>query len=272
MSIKLIASDIDGTLIPYRAEPSERTRSAVRACRERGVVFTVATGRWFIPAQMAARSLGQTDGYIIIASGGAVVSFDGEPLREWGIPDERAQEAYALLRKYDVMINSFIRNNIYRVNTQAYGRRLSELDSYLGGAYRVHTDDYDAFEREALKRPYKMEAYSHHPEDLHEIAGALREIGFSVTSSYHTNIEFAEPNMGKGTAVKWLANHLGIQRDECMAMGDNTNDLSLLNAVGWPIAMGNAVDELKAAARLIAPNSESNGAAIMIERALEDKL
>lgn len=57
-----------------------------------------------------------------------------------------------------------------------------------------------------------------------------------------------------------------------MAMGDNTNDLSLLGAVGWPIAMGNAVSELKSVARLIAPDSADDGAAIMIERALEDRL
>ena len=272
MSIKLIVSDIDGTLIPFHGSVSERTRAAVRACAERGVTFSIATGRWFVPAKSVAEELGQTDGYMIIAGGGAVVTFAGETVQEWGIPDARAEQVYAIMRRHDVMINTFTRGNLYRMNTRAYGRRVGELDVYLGGAFYVHADDRAAFERDGLKRPYKMEAYSMNPELLREIGAELDAAGFSVTSSYPTNIEITERGMGKGVAARWLAEKVGASREECMAMGDNTNDLSLLGAVGWPVAMGNAVPELKAAARLIAPDSALDGAAIMIERALEDRL
>lgn len=272
MSIKLIVSDIDGTLIPFHGSVSERTRAAVRACAEKGVTFSIATGRWYVPAKAVTEAIGQTDGCMIIAGGGAIVTLSGEVIQEWGIPDARAEQVYAIMRKHDVMMNTFTRGNLYRLNTRAYGRRVDELDSYLGGAFLVHADDQALFERDGLKRPYKMEAYTRDEAKLREIAEELNEAGFSVTSSYPTNIEITERDMGKGVAVEWLANKVGATREECMAMGDNTNDLSLLGAVGWPIAMGNAVSELKSVARLIAPDSADDGAAIMIERALEDKL
>ena len=83
MHIKLIASDIDGTLIPYHGKVSERTRAAIRACTENRVLFTIATGRWFVTARAAAMDLGQTSGPMVIANGGAVVTMDGEILKEW---------------------------------------------------------------------------------------------------------------------------------------------------------------------------------------------
>lgn len=272
MSIKLIASDVDGTLIPYQGCASERTRAAIRRCFENDVVFTVATGRWFVWAKAAALALGQTDGYMITASGSAIVTFDGEPLREWCIPEPRAHQAYEILRKRDMMVNAFSRFTLYRVNTRACFWRKLEDDGDQTGEYRFCIDHPDLFERDGLKKPYKMEAYCAHPEMLLAAREELVQAGFLVSSSNSTNIEITEPDMGKGNAVKWLAEHLGIRKDECMAMGDYTNDLSLLNAVGYPVAMGNADDALKRVARLIAPDSKDDGAAIMIERALEDRL
>lgn len=176
------------------------------------------------------------------------------------------------MRKHDVMMNTFTRGNLYRLNTRAYGRRVDELDSYLGGAFLVHADDQALFERDGLKRPYKMEAYTRDEAKLREIAEELNEAGFSVTSSYPTNIEITERDMGKGVAVEWLANKVGATREECMAMGDNTNDLSLLGAVGWPIAMGNAVSELKKRRAADCARQRGRRRGVMIERALEDRL
>ena len=272
MSIKLIASDIDGTLIPYQCRASERTRAAIRKCADHGVVFTVATGRWYVWAKKAALELGQESGYMITASGSAILTFDGEPLQEWGIPEPRARKAYEILRKRDMMINAFTRFTFYRINTRACFWRKLEADGYQQGEYRFCIDHTNLFERDALKNPYKMEAYCAYPEVLAAAREELTEAGFLVASANNTNIEITEPGMGKGNAVKWLADHLGIQKDECMAMGDYTNDISLLNAVGMPVAMGNADEALKRVARLIAPDSKDDGAAVMIERALEDRL
>ena len=272
MSIKLIVSDIDGTLQPFHGEISKRTRDAVRACADHGVTFCIATGRWFITALDAAQALGQTDGCMIIASGGQIVRMDASTLAEWYIPEEKAWQVYEVLRRYDVMFNVYTRGAFFRLNTAAYHRRENEPTSYLGGAYRVSLDDREDFEKHALKHPSKLEIYARNEGQFGEIREILTAQGFCVTSSHHSNLEIGIPGLDKGTAVKWLANHLGVSREECLAMGDNTNDRSMLDAVGWSVAMGNAVPELKAAARIVAPDAADDGAAQIIERALEGRL
>ena len=97
-------------------------------------------------------------------------------------------------------------------------------------------------------------------------------MGYSLSSAYADNVEIMAPGCGKGTALRWLAGRLGVDPADCMAFGDNLNDLSMLEAAGWPVAVENAVDELKKAARMIAPCDADDGVAQIIERALRNEL
>ncbi len=103
-------------------------------------------------------------------------------------------------------------------------------------------------------------------ENQGKLTEELTEAGLSVSSSVPTDIEIMSHNAGKGSTVKWLANHIGATFDQTMAFGDNTNDLQMLQSVAWPVAMGNAVEELKAAARIIAPHCAENGVAKTIAK------
>lgn len=272
MNIRLIVSDVDGTILPRGGEISGRTKAAVASCQRAGVPFVIASGRWFVSAKVIADALEQADGYMIIAGGGAVVDMRGTALQEWTLSREQARQIYEILRPQGVMINAFVRDAVYRVNTQALKRPVKGLGGYLGGAYRLVNDDWAQFEQEGLANPYKMEAYSDDEKKLRALEKTLVQAGFSVSSSFVTNLEIMAPGCGKGAAVRWLAGALGIDPGDCMAFGDNTNDLSMLSAVGWPVAVGNAVDELKAAARIIAPDSAQDGVAQVIERALRGEL
>ena len=78
--------------------------------------------------------------------------------------------------------------------------------------------------------------------------------------------------MGKGTALRWLAESLGIPTDRCMAFGDNANDLDMLAAVGWPVAVGNAADAVRRAARIVADTDANDGVAkVIFERVLGEE-
>lgn len=269
MGVRLIASDVDGTILPHGGAISERTRSAVQACAARGVPFVIASGRWFVAAKEIAGRLSLTGGCMIICSGGAVVDMDGTPLKEWTMPRGEAWRAYEILRRRDVMINAFVRDTVYRVNTGALKRPLRGLGSYFGGAYRMVNDDRALLEARGLDAPYKLEAYGSDPGALAELRAELSEAGFGVTSSYIDNLEILPAGCGKGEALRWLAARMGVSCAECMAFGDNLNDLSLLEAAGWPVAVGNAVPELRAAARIVAPDCAEDGVAQVIERVLE---
>ena len=128
MSIRLIVSDVDGTILPRGGVLSERTRAAVRACEDAGVPFVISSGRWYIAAKKIADELNLEKGYMIISNGGAIVHMDGTPLMQWFMPESEARRAYDIMRKYDVMINSFVPNAVYRVNTQVMNHRMRGLD------------------------------------------------------------------------------------------------------------------------------------------------
>ena len=123
----------------------------------------------------------------------------------------------------------------------------------------------ERFENEALHGVYKMEGYSNDPEILKKLRAEMEKRGLSISSSFHTNIEITSMGLGKGCALKWLANHLGVDITRTMAFGDNTNDMQCLEAAHVGVAMGNAVDELKAMADDFAPACAEDGLAKFLE-------
>jgi len=275
MSIKVIFSDVDGTILPRGGRISERTKAAVQESMRRGVPFVISSGRWYVSALPVARELGienAENGFMIIANGGAVVRMDGSIVKEWLTPTEEARHAYEIMKRYDVMRNAFVRNAVYRVNTRAIRKKPRGLDGYMGDAYRIVNDDVEIFEREGLTTPYKLEAYGEDLEIMAKLKQELLDEGYSVSSAYADNMEIMHGGYGKGTAAKWLCEYLGVKPEEAMAFGDNTNDRSMLDAVGWPCAVENAVEELKAAARIVAPSCDQDGVAQIIEKALRGEI
>ena len=123
-----------------------------------------------------------------------------------------------------------------------------------------------------MKDVYKLEASGDDRTVLDRLKAALESEGFAVTSAFWTNIEVTEAGCGKGNALSWLGDHIGVPFEQRMAFGDNLNDIELLNAAGWSVAMGNAVPALKRAARLIAPDDAQDGEAEIIESMLEGRL
>lgn len=275
MSIKLIFSDVDGTILPRGGKISDRTRNAVQECVKNGIPFVICSGRWYISALPIARELGienAENGFLIVANGGAVVRMDGSIVKEWLTPTDVAWRAYEIMKKYDVMMNAFVRNAVYRVNTRAISKKPRGLDGYLGSDYKIVNDDWEIFEREGLTTPYKLEAYGEDLEVLAKLKQELLDEGYSVSSAYADNMEIMLGGYGKGTAVKWLSEHLGVKMEETMAFGDNTNDQSMLNAVGWSCAVENAVDSLKNSAKIVTPPCDADGVAQMIEKALRGEI
>lgn len=268
MEIRLIFSDIDGTVLPPGGRVSEATKRAVRACRARGVEFVPASGRWYPSAREIARDeLGVEDGYMIVANGGAVVRGDGEILMENALSEADARKIFEVLRGAPVMINSYVRDAILRLETHRFSRALPEKSARFGDrSYEVLADDEAAFMARAFDSPYKMEAYADDPAPLNELRRALAAAGFSVSSAFDCNLEIAPKGGGKGAAAAWLARCLGVARDSVMAFGDYTNDLAMFASAGWPVAMGNAPEEVRRAARIVAPRCDADGVAKVLRQ------
>ena len=269
MDIKLIVSDIDRTILPANQIISPVTYNAVRDCRARGVEFVIASGRWYPAARkVAVDQLGIEDGYMIICNGGAVVRSDGTPLAEWRLTPEQAQQIYELLKAEKVMMTAYVPDAIYRVRGEYLTCfRLPET-SYFARTrtYRVVDDDWQGFEEHGLNGPYKIEAYADDTGLLAELRRKVEALGFEANSAFPFNLEIMAPGAGKGAAVRWMTEHMGLTRDQVMGFGDYTNDLPMLENVGWPVAVDNAIDEVKHACRMVTASCEDDGVAQTINK------
>lgn len=269
MDIRLIVSDIDHTILPANQIISPATFNAVRDCRARGVEFVIASGRWYPAARkVAVDQLGIEDGYMIICNGGAVVRSDGTPLAEWRLSGAQAQQIYELLKAEKVMMNAYAPDAIYRVRGQYLTCfRLPETSYYARNqTYSVVDDDWQGFEERIRRGPYKIEAYTDDTELLVELRRKVEALGFQANSAFPFNLEIMAPGAGKGMATRWMTEHMGLKREQVMGFGDYTNDLPMLQNVGWPVAVDNAIDEVKRACRIIAPSCEDDGVAQTINK------
>ena len=268
MNIRMIATDIDGTLLPRGGTISEATRRAVRGCRKRGIPFVIVSGRWIGALGDVVRQAGTEGEPLIIVNGSAVIGRDGAVCFERFMTPGDVENVYRVLRRYDVQINSYVPGGLYCLNTRALKRRSSMLSGYMGVGNLV-VDDPARFEREGLDRVYKLEGLTEDTAMMDALRAELEGTGAVVTHSSWRNVEIMSQGMGKATALRWLADSLGIDLADCMAFGDNANDTDMLRAVGWPVAMGNADDALKRMARIVADDDVNDGVAkVIFERVL----
>lgn len=267
MSIKLIASDIDGTLIGKSGKLSERTVSAFKECEKRGIKIVLASGRNVHGASEVAIGAG-LDCCIISANGGrADLSPMGECVFEDFIQPELSVRIHDELRRAGCFMTSYVGKYVYRLDeTNGYGSACSERSEAVRTPYFAIVNDIERMRNEGTVNPYKYEAYSDDTELLNTLRGKFLSWGLSVTSAFPCNLEIMSSGGGKGRALAALSRQLGVSSSEIMAFGDGTNDLSMLEFAGYPVAMSNGVDALKSVSWRVAPDCDDSGVAQIIEK------
>lgn len=269
MAVRLIVSDIDGTLVGKSGRVSERTLAAFRACEKRNIPVIVASGRTFYGARKLAVEAG-LNAPIISANGGRCdmnAAGDDVPAYEDTLDDETSAFVYKRLRKAGCFMTSYVGKRIYVLNeTNGYGSTCAWKSEAVKGLPYVFMDDEELFRTEGTVHPYKYEAYSDDQALMDELRTEFLNMGLSVSSAFPFNLEIMPAGGGKAKAIKALCEKTGISMDDVMTIGDGSNDLGMIECAGVSVAMGNAVDALKKAAKYIAPDVEEDGAAIMIEK------
>ena len=262
MNIRMIVSDIDGTLIPGGGTLSEYTKRVLKACEEKGVYVVLASGRTFYGARGVSLEAGLS-GPVISANGGrADLSPEGGVIFEDTLDEESSLRIYRALRDAGCFMTSYVGTKIYALEeTNGFGSKCAQTSEIRKGGDHIVVNDEARFLREGTVRPYKYEAYSDDTALIDRLREKFLSWGLSVSSAFPYNLEILAPGGGKGRAVEALAAHFGIDRSEIMAFGDGSNDLTMLRAVGWPVAMANGVQALKDAAWKIAPDCRDDGEA-----------
>jgi Cof subfamily protein (haloacid dehalogenase superfamily) len=263
--IRLIAMDLDGTLVGSDLVLRPRTVAAFRAAIGSGVQISIATGRMARSARPFAEALGQTAP--IIAYQGALIRAMWQPAERLGkllfhrpLSAATAREALAWSTGQGLAAHV---NHLERFVLPLGDPRGDDYSAFLGARAEI-VPDLAAWIRRPVTKILAV-ADAPLPTQLLPVARAHFAGRAEVTVSHPEFLEFLAPRVSKGEAVRWLARRLGVPLEQTMAIGDQFNDLEMIEGVGHGVAMPSAPPEVQAAARYIAPPLEVEGAAQVVE-------
>lgn len=272
LPIRMIALDIDGTLVGDDLVIGERTLAAIGEATRRGIAVSLVTGRMATSATPFAEALGLM-GPIVAQQGALIRTMPGP-----AVPGQRPRRHGRLLyhRPLDPAVTIEI---VHWCREHGLTPHFNHLEWMIVGADESRIEEYRVFVGDRLRVVPDIEARAQKPvtkvvaigEGDHSLdvldEGRARFAGRAeVTLSHPRFLEFLAPGVSKGQAVRWLARRFGIPLEQALAVGDQYNDLEMISEVGHGVAMPTAPDAVKAAARFVAPPVSEEGAAQVIER------
>lgn len=287
--IKVIASDMDGTLLGDDHKPAPETLAAVQRACDSGIRFMIATGRNFPGAMAELKECGLVCDYIV-SSGAEVRNPRQQVVAVHPISMELCRTIYEEIKDYPISVTFCTDGNDYKIGTpeeieESLMLQMHLFFSDLPRKELVQTETYqriirstktvsDMDELEAAKVPiYKLFLYSEDKGMLGELKQRLEQNKeIAVASSFPTNLEITDVKAQKGPVLKEYIESLGYTMDEVMALGDSLNDLSMIEMdFGATVAMANAEPEVKDAAKYITKSNTEFGVAYAIDRLLENQ-
>lgn len=268
--IRLLAFDLDGTLLNSKKELTARTRAALLAAAQAGVLLVPTTGRFYKAMPEAVHALPLQ--YAIAINGAQIYDIAAaRTLRSAEFPAHTALDLMEYLDGFAVIYDCYLDG--WGWMTRTMKQRAAD---YIPNAYalrmvqtlRTDVDDLKTSVRERNCGVQKVQLFTADEplrlkllEDL-----TARFPGLCVCSSLPFNVEITDARANKGEAVAALAAHLGIAPEAVMAIGDGLNDVSLLQTAGWSVAMENACEPLLKIADVQTASCDDEGAALAIER------
>ena len=273
LDIRLLALDIDGTLMNSAKQFPENNCRALQECERRGIKIALISGRSFELMRGLARQLGIHP--ILCACNGTRIEAgeNGPTLAEFTFSRAEAEHICRILEESGMYFNSYCRGKCYQGNFHVrpslgprYAHHIPGFTGDPGFEYenvmdagRLHTEGLDnVYKFLLLGMPYDP--------GFDRVCECLADRRLSVSKSSKRNTEFMPTGVDKGSAVRFICSEMGIDPAQVMAFGDQTNDIPMLQAAGWPVAMENGEPQVKQAARIIAPDHNLGGVALVLEK------
>ena len=257
--IKLIATDIDGTILKHNFEFNQEVKDCIKKLTQDGIKVVLVTGRMHVATDFIAEELG-LDTPIVSYQGG-LVKHDNETLYEKNLDPKRAKEIIHWAKKNEVHLNLYMNDQLYVEQDDAIIRRYT---GERGAGFLV-----ESFDEIKLERINKILAIDFEDENKVNMWRDYLQNKFDdidVVKSMPYFCEVSHPEATKYHAVKFLSKYLGFTQEEVLAIGDQDNDINLLRAGGIKVAMGNATEELKAVADYVTDSVENDGFVKAVEK------
>lgn len=270
MKYRLIALDLDGTLLNSKKELSPANDAVLRRAQADGAEIVIATGRFFTALPEWLRTLPYVR-YFLTVNGAKLYDRASERvLYQAEIPWRQALEIMDYFGTLPVVYDCYQDDTAWMSAAMLAQAEAYAYDDFYRAMMRLRqpVDDLKAFLRRR-QRDVQKTMCLFRPEDmplreqlLRSMAGQFPDT--AVTSSIPNNIELTHKHATKGAALTALAELLGIPKAETLAFGDDLNDVSMLEAAGVGVAMGNAWDAVKKAADAVTETCDRDGVAVYL--------
>lgn len=286
--IKLIASDMDGTLLNSNHEIDNETVMAINKAEEAGIIFAISTGREYDNVEPLLK-VNDIRCQCVLMNGAEYRDEDGNILEVINIEQSVATKIINILQDAKVSARIFTNRGIYTTDTKE--EALKEM------TYRTKSFNPSLTLEEAIQiakeQPYfvqlkyisdlnefmnsgieirKFVAFHSDIELINKMKRVIGEIeGLAVSSSFEDNIEITHITAQKGIILAKVAKEMGLKREEVMVIGDSFNDYSMFEEFTESVAMGNAIPEIKEVAKYITDTNTNLGVAKAIYNVLEGK-
>ena len=274
--IKLIASDMDGTLLNHNHKIPKENVKLINFAKNQGIEFVVATGRAYYEA-LPALNEENINCDVISFNGGIVYDKNGNIISITPMLPKDLYYTIEILKSFDISYQLYTKNTIYTksietdinayidlIRSNGYDPDVehlrAEAQQKLDVGYITEVENIELYLNEKENPPIKIIAISNDISKLENAAKLLSENkSISVTSSGANNIEIMHKNATKGEALKEIAKIYGINLENAVAIGDNLNDQAMLDIVGYSVAMKNGNTILKEQAKYVTEKTNSEG-------------
>ncbi|SFS47750.1 Cof-type HAD-IIB family hydrolase [Paenibacillus sp. BC26] len=258
---KLIAIDIDDTLLTDECTVTPGTKEALTAAMEKGVFVTLATGRMFPSAKKIAHQI-ELNVPIITYQGSSVKTLlDEQVLYERYVPQNAAELLMQYCEEHNIHVQLYTDDVIYVKEDNQKARDYSKLANI---PFVVEPDL-----KSLIKRPTAKMLMIDDPARLDQVAADLAPLignQAHITKSKPHFLEVTHKEGTKGHAIAFMAEHIGCSLDEVIAIGDSWNDHEMIETAGLGVAMGNAVQKLKDIAQYVTKSNNDEGVRHVIEK------
>lgn len=258
--IKMIATDIDGTILPYGGEFRPAVLNCIKKLKDSGIKIVLVTGRMHSSAVPLAKKLG-LDTPVISYQGGLIKEMNGNTLYQSNLNPQTAKDIIKWARQNNVHLNLYIDDKLYVEEDNEI------IQYYIKGKFVDYT--VCSFDDLGIKDVNKLLAIDIHDAD--RVSGWVEVLKEKYPELYIVKstpyfCEIGPSDAKKSHSVEFLRNYWGIRKEEVLTIGDQNNDIDLVECGGIGVAMGNGTEELKACADYITDTCDNDGFVKAIEK------
>jgi len=267
LSYKLVAIDMDGTLLNSEGKISNRTRQAINEASNKGVYIVLATGRILKSALNYSSKL-NLNKPIISSNGALIIDENKRVIYEKPMDLNTVKEIVRIGLEEEIYYHFYDEENFYaNVYIEDIIKFYNNDDVDKENQIRVNIfKDIDDLILDNIN-VYKFLFIDNDISRLNSLKYRLNGIkGVSISSSWSNNLEVMDQGVSKGNSLKFLCEKLNISAEEVIAIGDNENDISMIEFAGLGVAMENGVEKVKSAADLVTSSNDEDGVAKVIEK------